>query len=284
MIYSIENDYIKLSVDTYGGKFDSVFDKVDRTELLWQGSADSWTGKDITVFPFVGRLMDGFYLHKGNRYSMRIHGLADYRTFELQCIEKDSISLILKSDSDTLSDYPFEFELLVKYTLFRKKITKSFTVNNLSKKEMPFGLGGHPGFNITGNGKDAIVFRKPQKIKRLIPDESHVFMQGMHEEYVSVIKLNKSVFANDAIIFENVIGDIILENGNGRKISFELNSPPVLAFWTHKEKGDYVAVEPWWGLPDYNPPVREISKKAKINILKPNESFNYSFSFTIINA
>ena len=49
--------------------------------------------------------------------------------------------------------YPFDFELRVTYSLVNNLLSEHFTVTNTDTKEMIFGIGGHPGFNLpTDNG------------------------------------------------------------------------------------------------------------------------------------
>ena len=57
----IKSEYLKVEINETGSTLESLYDKAEERELLWQGSADSWTGKDVTIFPFVGRLKDGYY-------------------------------------------------------------------------------------------------------------------------------------------------------------------------------------------------------------------------------
>ena len=45
MIHTIENDYLRVSVDDHGAELCSIFDKVHNREVIWQ--ADPATGSII---------------------------------------------------------------------------------------------------------------------------------------------------------------------------------------------------------------------------------------------
>ena len=54
----------------------------------------------------------------------------------------------LKSTIVTLVRYPFDFTLRVIYALNGNKVEIVYQVENRSDRHMPFGIGGHPGFNV----------------------------------------------------------------------------------------------------------------------------------------
>ena len=56
---------------------------------------------------------------------------------------------------------------------------------------------------------------------------------------------------------------------------------PYFAIWTHPEKGDFVSIEPRWGISNYLGEPEEIYKREAINKLKKNEykSFSYKITF-----
>ena len=55
----------------------------------------------------------------------------------------------------------------------------------------------------------------------------------------------------------------------------------MLAFWSHPDKGEYICVEPWWGIPDAVEPKREIKEKERVNSIKAGEVFEYTFTMQI---
>ncbi|MDE5549684.1 MAG: aldose 1-epimerase family protein, partial [Clostridia bacterium] len=63
----IKSDTLCVEINEVGSTLESFFDVINQKELLWQGSEDSWTGKDVTIFPFVARLKDAYYTVDGVR-------------------------------------------------------------------------------------------------------------------------------------------------------------------------------------------------------------------------
>lgn len=57
---------------------------------------------------------------------------------------------------------------------------------------------------------------------------------------------------------------------------------PVVAIWSMEETGNFICVEPWWGLPDYDIPEEEISKKKEIIELDTQKEFETGYSITVL--
>jgi galactose mutarotase-like enzyme len=283
----IENDFLSVIISRRGATLDSVFFKPAARELLWQGDKESWPGKDLVIFPFVARLMDGWYLHRGVKYQMPIHGLAPYLDFGTAEKSDSALTLRLRFSEKTLKCYPFRFEFTVYYRLIKNSLITSYEVKNLDEEEMYFYLGGHPGYALDYMENDetddtsanSVIFEKAQNLCRYTADESGYFITGEDRwRTADELFLSKSLFANDAIILKDLKGGLTIRRPSGIDISFDLNNPPVLALWSHKRRGGYVCVEPWWGLPDENPPKRELKTKLLINRLPPLGVFNYEFA------
>ena len=76
MIYTIENDSIRVQISDVGAELQSIVGKKDNTEYLWQGDAQYWSGRAYNLFPICGRLTDGKYTYQGKTYEMNLHGFA----------------------------------------------------------------------------------------------------------------------------------------------------------------------------------------------------------------
>ena len=68
----------------------------------------------------------------------------------------------------------------------------------------------------------------------------------------------------------------------GYEYLFDLSEAPILALWTYPGYGDYLCVEPWWGIPDIINPNPELKDKPMMRSLNPNESEEVGYSITII--
>ena len=65
MQYSIENEILRLTVDTHGAEPVSVLHKPTGAELLWQGDPAVWGRHAPILFPYTGKLTGGKMIAKG---------------------------------------------------------------------------------------------------------------------------------------------------------------------------------------------------------------------------
>ena len=73
----------------------------------------------------------------------------------------------------------------------------------------------------------------------------------------------------------------VLPNILNHFFKFDTSEAEVLAVWTDPLFGDYVCVEPWWGIPDIINPNPELKDKPLIHSLKPAESEEKGYSIAI---
>ena len=76
MQYSIENDILRLTVDSHGAEPVSVIHKPTGAELLWQADPAVWNRHAPILFPYTGKLTGGKMIAKGKEYAGGQHGFA----------------------------------------------------------------------------------------------------------------------------------------------------------------------------------------------------------------
>ncbi|WP_219835173.1 aldose epimerase [Paenibacillus sp. R14(2021)] len=106
-------------------------------------------GGNPILFPICGQLVDGKYEWEGRSYTMRNHGVARNRPWEVVSTKTDgeaSLTVRLRSNESTLVEFPFAFELLFTYALVDGELQIRQTYSNLSDRSMPFYAGFHPYF------------------------------------------------------------------------------------------------------------------------------------------
>ncbi len=285
---TISNGILEVTVNEKGGIMDSV--KYKGEEYLWQGSELSWKSKDIVIFPFVARLKDGWYTVDGKRYEMKPHGLARYNTFKTIDKTKNSVTLTLKSDENTLTQYPYEFTFTVKYTLVKNTLQIDYKVVNENGVEMPFGFGTHAGFKLDGDDSgeladtsgNYVILDTDEPLREIeFDNDLHLAKFERASEYGNKIELKKETFAQDAVVTVNKAKSLTLLRRSGKKLSYEIGDAPILAIWSNNQHGCYACVEVWWGLPDYIDADRELKNKKYINKLAAYKTFDYTLKITI---
>lgn len=153
MDYQLKNNFLTVTLSDKGAEIQSVKDVNSGREYMWQADPEIWGRHAPVLFPVVGRLKDDQYTYDGKTYHMGQHGFARDAQFTVEEQDDKHIVFLLTSNEDTKKMYPFDFELRVSYSLVNNLLEEHFTVTNTDTKEMIFGIGGHPGFNLpTDNG------------------------------------------------------------------------------------------------------------------------------------
>ena len=291
-IFNIENEFLRVEIESFGATLNSVFDKQKNMELLWQGDSKSWKGKDKFIFPFVGRLKDGYFINNEHRYDMEIHGLCPYNEFKIVKNTNCKIVLEFGYNEETLKVYPFKFKAIASFELENNCINVDYKIINCDDNVMFFGIGGHPAFQLDSEESDlgtdikgnTLMFDKEYVWDRYQGDESNVFVDKLvHYGEFSEMHLDKSLFQNDAIILKNVCKTVTLARKNGTSIEVNVENIPILALWTHKQFGSYLCIEPWWSLPDYASASKELFSKESLMTLNPQQEQVFGFSFKVFD-
>ena len=269
MVYTIKNEFLEISVTDAGGNMISV--KYLGEERQWQGN-EFWKSQDVVIFPIIGHA--GEYTVGGKTYKPKSHGVARYSVFELCNINSDTLTLKLVSDAFTRQTYPYDFELSITYKLEKTTVHITYTV--VSKNgEIPFYVGGHPGMYAPG-GEAVIEFEN---------EESPLLYPVGNSEAVCLDKL-KSFIANKDFFRECKTfqlarlsgGNIYALTRDGYRYTYKSDCP-VFAFWSNEEGGDYICVEPWWGINDSEGAPKELKDKPFINFADEiGKSFSYSLT------
>lgn len=285
MTHFIENDFIKIGVKEAGCELASIYSKKDSYEYLWQGDERIWYGQAPILFPIVGRLIDDKYTLDGKEYTMPKHGFARKMNWSLLNKDKDSMSFILSETEDTLKSFPYNFDLIVTYTITENTLKVNHCVVNKNDYEMYFSLGAHPAFNcsigdtLEFDDKETLSTEKIDLVHSLrLPDTYPV----LNNEKIIVI--TETIFNEDALILSDIKSEnITLKHSDGRHtVRFNLGGAPYLGIWA-KPGAPYVCIEPWYGVNDSTEKKEDFSKKDAINKLPPEEIFNFAWEAVFID-
>lgn len=287
--YTIQNDYLKIIVSTAGAEIISIIDSSDN-ELIWQADPNIWGRHAPVLFPIVGRLNDDHYYYQEKKYDMSQHGFARDRTFSVDLANDNKLILELVDDEETLKIYPFHFQLQVIYQLVKDTLQISYVVNNRSQSEpMYFSIGAHPGFSVpfeSGlNYQDYHVSLTPQVTRpRITLRENNIDLSQEKRVDDQDFDLDHQVFVDDALIysFSEPTVVTISNNKDQRTINLDTGNARFVGIWSqYPEEGNFVCIEPWWGIADKIDTDHQLTHKYGINELDPTEKFEayYSISF-----
>lgn len=283
----IQNEFLKVAINSIGGGLTSFYDVQNKRELLWQGEERSWSEQDALLFPYIGRMKDGWYTVDDKRYEMPTHGLCIGRELEIVKRGIDECDVIFRSDEETKKVYPFDFVFTVTRKLEDEKLVTRMQVENLGNKPMYFGMGAHPAFALTAEETDEgtdtsgnyLDFgKKIYPFNYLLKDGKFVTVMKPFV-YMDKLELTKPLMQKykTLMLSGELTKKFDLVRGDGARVQFEIGRPPVLALWSHEQYGAFVCIEPWWGTPDFTSSPREIGKKQTINRLAAGGKFVYAF-------
>ena len=265
----------------------------NNTEYLWQGDAKYWAGQAPVCFPITGVLPNGEMQAFGKRCTMKRHGVARINPFEVLEQHKNSVTFVQRSDENTKRDFPFDYELKIKYTINGDTVTNEYIVTNTGEDKLPFVIGGHPAFKCPlSNGEKfedyKVVFDKNITKPCLRPDH-HTGLVNVYENFDEMhggdtLSLVHELFEEkDALIFENCeakSATLIGKSGKGVKIEFQdMNN---LLIWSAVGNAPFVALEPWTGLASCNDEDGLFEHKRGMTVLEKDETASFKFKITMI--
>lgn len=279
MIHYIENEFLKVGVKEFGCELTSVISKQTGYEFLWQGDEAVWYGQSPILFPIVGRLTDDSYTLNGKEYTMPKHGFARKMEWSLIDNDGDSMSFVLSETKETINCFPYEFNLVVSFSLEENKLRVNHSVFNANEEKMYFSIGAHPGFNCEIGDKlvfdinETLSTEKIDLEKSLRLPETFPVLNNSRE-----ITITKDIFNEDALILHGIKSEnISLIHKTGKNnIKFHLGGAPYLGIWT-KPNAPYVCIEPWFGVNDSFEKKNDFSEKDEIIELPSNEIFSFSW-------
>ena len=290
MIHSIENDYLKVSVNDHGAELCSIFDKKNNREIIWQADPKFWKRHAPVLFPNVGRHYKDTYRIGALSYPSKQHGFA--RDSEFTCIDTtaDTITHELKSSPATKENYPFDFELTIKHTLNGHHVTVSWEVVNTGENTMYFTIGGHPAFCVpagnTGKKEDYLLtFDGQDSISYLLldPESGTAFADQTHtlELKNGTCQIDAHMFDHDALVLDHQIEKAGIAFPDGTPyLELDCEGFPNFGIWS-VPGSSFVCLEPWMGRCDNCGFEGDLSEKENINTLNPQEIFHASYQIKI---
>lgn len=293
MLFTIENEFLKVDIDSVGAQMASIYSKQTGVEYLWQGDKTYWGGRAYNLFPTIGRMIDNEYLYNGKRYPLRSHGLVRY--YELSALPQAkpteiSFSLTHQSAEDIPSQYPFQFLYVVTFSLQGNRLSVRYEAKNTGTDTMICAFGGHPGLNVPFDGgtfEDYYVqFEEPcNAVQHLMSPRK--FMSGETQPYPleqgTILPLRHDLFDNDAIILSNTCGAVALRKlGSSRCVKMYYPDFQYFALWHSVGVAPFVCLEPWQALCADEGETTNLATKRDMTHLAPNQSTSVSFVLEFI--
>lgn len=286
MLFTRESGRTGFTIESKGAELCSF--RIDGKEYIWQADPKVWGQHSPILFPVVGAIKDDRISIAGKEYGIRKHGFIAFKKFSLKDEGPKHVTLSRTEDEETLKSYPFRFELSVTYDLKEDGFETTFGITNNSSSDMPFCLGAHPGFICPM--EDGLSFEDyelvfdPDTDNRIAvcPDGMIVKGERAFEDMKDGrIPLRHEWFdENDALIFPHVkTKKVALVSPKGKEeLTMEFDSFDVMSIWTRPGmRADYVCLEPWAGINQYEDEPSVFEQKKFATILAPGSSKKLSY-------
>jgi len=296
MIIQIGTERYTASIDALGAELKSLHDRELGREYMWKGDPSWWSGTAPVLFPVIGGLHKGSFLHKGKRYALGSHGFARKSRFRLTDKSNSHAEFELRSDAETKKVYPFDFVLKVAFHTDHSGISVYQTVENpgsgrsswnSAQDVLLFSLGAHPAFALPFDGGTIedyyIDFGRPEQAER------YYFVNSCLSEKTGPILsnsrqifLSKTIFNDGPLIFKDIQSReiSIRKSRSERKITVSYDTS-FLAIWSKPDGAPFICIEPWEGLPDPVGFSDSFEKKPGIRSLRKGESYTLRYRIII---
>ncbi|MFN4082738.1 MAG: aldose 1-epimerase family protein [Bacteroidia bacterium] len=281
--YSINNETLQATFNAKGAELVSLIYKPTNFELIWQADKNVWPRHAPVLFPIVGKLKNDFIEINNQTYQISQHGFARDMDFELQEIYTDKISFILETTPATLKKWPFEFKLIITYSLLYNSIKTTYTVINADNEKMPHSIGGHPGFNLPVNNLkefEILLSSNNLDVYSFLLNNGLVTDDKLLIAPKGKITLHNEVFKNDALVFKNINFDSLeLKHTNSNfAIEQTFKGFNYYGIWNKYPSQQFICLEPWAGITDNIKSSNRIMEKEGLNWLEPGESKMFEFT------
>ena len=282
MIVTLKNTKISASINSIGAELFRL--EKNNKNYIWTVDKTFWDKTSPILFPIVGQLKNDSYKLNNKSFELPRHGFARNFEFKIKNKIRNSALFSLKSNFETLQQFPFEFELKIEYRLAKNSLEISYLVSNKSNEVMPFSIGAHPAFNLEKTiTAYSLVFNNTtdEFITHCLANNHFNNTTKKINSNNGTVDLNYTLFEKDALVFKHLKSNqVILKEKEKAIIKITFDDFPYLGIWT-KPNASFICIEPWCGLADNINHNGNIMKKEGINILQPNESFQRKIKIEI---
>lgn len=284
------NEIITLHSGVWSAKISSLGAQLlsfrsEKTEYMWQADKNVWGFTAPVLFPICGSLNGGRYVFGGQSYEMPPHGFARFKRFDTESLTENKVCFLLKADTDTKKQYPFDFEFRVFFELVQNRLNITYRAKNTGNSEMYFSFGGHEGYSCPEGADEYFVkFENDSYLTRHMLENG--FFSGKTEKIKlknNTLFLDYSEFEKCTYIFKNINSDSVVlghKDGN-RRIRIGFSNHTSLALWT-LPKRKYVCIEPWCGVSEKHGFDGDITKKDGIIRIEPSQNFERTHFIEIL--
>lgn len=282
---------IQFKVSTHGAELQSL--QLNGREYLWHGDPAYWGRRSPILFPMVGKVYGSVFRVDGKEYPMGQHGFARDSEFALRPAQGLDGERYVLADGPR-ENYPYKFELSVKYHTEGRRFYAEWEVLNIDSKDIHFQIGAHPALLLPdfdpadeihgylqcfdGNGK---VVAQPML--------SHGLDGGFLTELDApvsmpvengLLPITGETFSIDTFMLEHgqVKSVTMLDKEKKPYLSVGSDQTEAYGIWAPYKPGcPFVCLEPWCGITDLVGFSGDLSERYLDHCLAPGERFEFTY-------
>ena len=256
---TISNAVYTAKIAKKGAELKSLVRLADGKEFMWGSDPAYWEDSAPMLFPICGRLNGNRYTFEEKTYEMLLHGFLQTMLPAETHVGESEVALVYRYDATTYAQYPFHFELTVRFTLTDRGLRCAVTVCNRDERTMYYSVGAHPGFALplkegTTLSDHYLKFPEAASVKKAIINDDG-FYTGELVPYAleanNEIRLSEEQFRIDGIFLTGV-GALTELHCDGAADFIRVACPQNDITGTWKEYGEgakFLCLEPWCGYP-----------------------------------
>lgn len=291
MTYLLENEYLSVNILHKGLEISSIKSKKTNLEYMWSADPNVWGSHAPILFPAIGSFKNNTCTIDGASYEIPKHGFVRNNE-DFKVIEKDDTNLVLSlRDSEvTMKMYPFNFKLTISFSLIGQELKVNHKVENTGTKNLPFSLGGHPGFACPLHDNEEyndyyLEFEEQETASTtllshngLITDQSKPILVKSRK-----LRLHDHLFDEDALIFKSLKSNSVSLKSSlsNQELRVKFSDFDYLGIWA-KPKANFVCIEPWIGIADHENTDGDFLKKEGSKLLESGKDFSASYSIEVL--
>ncbi len=295
MKHTLENEFLKVTVDSRGAELVSVVNKQTGAEMMWQADPALWNRHAPILFPQCGKVRGGRFTLDGKSYESSAHGFARDYEHEFLGSDGNSLRFVLKANEEILARFPRAFRFETTFTLEGRRLRHAVRVVNTGDKQLRFGLGYHPGFNLPFDEKHTTqdyelrfeVPQTPMVCDNVAEGPNKGFVAGTKFALVensAVIPLSDRMFDADSLAMSELTAKTIsiVEKDSDRRITLGIEGFPYVLLWSAAtpEPLKFLCIEPWHNLQDPQDSTGDWNDKPCAAALEPGQEWNTHLDIT----
>lgn len=253
-------------------------------DVLWAPDAAVWDAVAPVLFPVVGWTRGGIVRVDGKTYPLGLHGFASGRTFALADRTASGLRLVDRADAETRRLYPFDYRLMLDFSVSDAGLSCVAEVANEGDRPMPYAFGLHPGFRWPQGSAATTTFEAPEE-----PTVPVITTDGLFSRERRPVPLDgrrlavtRDLMAREALCFLDLrSSSLTCETPGFGRLRIAHENVPHIALWS-RPPAPYLCIESWTGHGDPDGFDGELRDKPSMRLLPPGGSARHIVRYAFL--